>query len=186
MLHPHRNASRAQRRLGPLARVAMLCAAWLPAIVGCQPAGESSATSGEVASPTGEEEETPLTPDDVPLPVDYADAVRRLCEYRDAVRQAIASGHLHDAHRPLDETTIALERLPAIAKTSGVPRRDWETIVVAGDDLAEALAAVHEAIDAGQSPDYEARAPAIDGALQRLQRIAKQAAIEPDSQGTRP
>lgn len=172
-----------QRRM--FARATIACAALLlPSGGGCQPEDGPTKSAGAVAP--AEEEETPLTAADVPLPADYADAVKRLDDYHDAIRQAIASGHFHDAHRPLDETSIALERLPAIAKASGVPRRDWEAIVVAGDDLGEALASIHDAIDAGRPPDYETQAPAIDRALQQLRSIAKQTAIETDSQGTKP
>lgn len=171
-----------QRRM--FARATIACAALLlPSCGGCQP--EDGPTKSADVAPS-EEEETPLTAADVPLPADYADAVERLDDYHHAIREAIASGHFHDAHRPLDETNIALERLPSIAKASGVPRRDWETIVVAGDDLGEALATIHDAIDAGRTPDYETQAPAIDGALQQLRSIAKQTAIEADSQGTKP
>lgn len=178
---------RAHRRFGLLPHALMLCAVLLLAVGGCQQTAPSAAAGDDVAAQREEEEEAPLTAADVPLPADYADAVKRLFEYRDAVRQAVSSGHLHDAHRPLDETTIALERLPAIAKASGVPRRHWESLVVAGDNLAEALAVIHEAIDAGDSPDYEKHAPAIDDALQRLQAVATHALAEPDlSEGKKP
>jgi hypothetical protein len=138
---------------------------------GCHETATSSerATGGAVQP---EEEEAPITAADVPVPGSYAEAVQRLEQYRDQVKQAISSGKLHDAHRPLDETNIALERLPGIARSSDVPRSEWEAIVVAGDDLAEALGAIHEAIDAGQSPDYAAQAGAIDDALRRLRAVS--------------
>lgn len=166
--------------------VAVVCASMLLAVhAGCQQSATSSDTAGDTpALVDNEEEETPITAADVPLPADYADAVKRLFEYREAVRRAVASGHLHDAHRPLDETNIALERLPAIAKASGVPRRKWETIVVAADDLAEALDAIHADIDAGRSPDYEAHAPAIDDALHRLETITDKSVLKTDSTET--
>lgn len=173
-----------QRRM--FARATIACAAMLsPSCGGCQPE-DGPTKSANAAAPDEAEEETPLTAADVPPPADYADAVKRLDDYHDAIRRAIASGHFHDAHRPLDETNIALERLPAVAKASGVPRRDWEAVVTAGDDLGEALASIHDAIDAGRSPDYETHAPAIDGALQQLRSLAKQAAIKADSPGTKP
>lgn len=173
------------RRFGMLARASILCAVMLSAASGCRQAATSPATTDDAAV-AGKQEETPITAADVPMPDDYAAAVKRLGEYRDAIRQAVSSGRSHDAHRPLDETNIALERLPSIAKASGVPRSDWETIVVAGDDLAEAMAVIHEAIDAGQSPDYEAHAAAIDGALQRLRAIVEHAPSKADSEGQNP
>jgi hypothetical protein len=143
----------------------------LLAASGCH---QTATSSENEAASHADEEEPPITAADVPMPANYAEAVERLCEYRDAIREAVTSGQPAAAHRPLDETNIALERLPALARSSGVPRRDWETVVVAGDDLGEALGAIHETIDANQLPDYAAHAEAIDDALARLQRIAEQ------------
>ncbi|MGH7135094.1 MAG: hypothetical protein ACREHD_05095 [Pirellulales bacterium] len=126
------------------------------------------------AASHADEEERPITSGDVPIPANYAEAVERLCQYRDAIREAVATKQPAKAHRPLDETNIALERLPALARSSGVPRRDWETVVVAGDDLGEALGAIHEMIDANQLPDYAMHAKTIDDALARLQAAAKE------------
>lgn len=180
MTNTEKNDSHASRWFAVPGRVTTVCAALLLAVsAGCQQAATSSETAVRDAAQV-EEEEAPITAADVPLPTGYVDAVQRLYEYRDAIRKAVSSGHLHDAHRPLDETNIALERLPMIAKASGVPRQKWEAIVVAGDDLAEALAVIHEAIDAGQSPDYQAHAPAIDDALHRLQVVAEKPARQPD------
>lgn len=137
-------------------------------LCGCnQGAMAPHAQTAEVASDAGGEE-APVTEADVPMPADYAEAIERLCGYRDAIQKAVDSGQLHDAHRPLDETNIAIERLPALARSSGVPRNDWEQVVVAGEDLAEALDEIHSQIDAGQKPDYAAHAAAIDEALARL------------------
>ncbi len=143
---------------------------------GCRPAGvpEKPQTEATTASET-EPEEEPITAADVPLPADYVEAVQRLGGYRDAIRNAVLEGKLHSAHKPLDETNIALERLPTIARSSKVPRRDWEAIVEAGDDLGEALGEIHEAIDAGQSPDYTLHAKTIDDALARLAAIGNHA-----------
>ncbi|HET6881124.1 MAG TPA: hypothetical protein VFI31_13270 [Pirellulales bacterium] len=145
--------------------------------VGCHQAATSSEhANGGAVQP--DEEETPITAADVPVPASYGEAVQRLEQYRDEVKQAVSSGKLHDAHRPLDETNIALERLPGIARASGVPPRDWETVVVAGDDLGEALAVIHERIDAGQSPNYATHSAAIDDALGRLRAVAGQQGAE--------
>ncbi|HEV3005369.1 MAG TPA: hypothetical protein VGX78_12965, partial [Pirellulales bacterium] len=81
--------------------------------------------------------------------------------------------HVGKAHRPLDETNIAIERLPAIARSDRVPRRQWEEVVSAGEDLGEALDEIHTQIDAGRKPDYAAHAEAIDNALARLQAITQ-------------
>ncbi|HVX15042.1 MAG TPA: hypothetical protein VHC22_27875 [Pirellulales bacterium] len=139
---------------------------------GCRPSTFREQTQPEaVAASETEEEAPPVTAADVPVPKDYVEAVQRLGAYRDAIRDSVLQGDPAKAHRPLDETDIALERLPALARSSGVRRRDWEAIVEAGDDLGEALGAIHAAIDAGQSPDYATYAKDIDDALARLEAL---------------
>lgn len=148
-------------------------------VAGCaRPASSESLGNPDVAAGSvgddaktaanADKEDVPITEADVAMPADYQEAVRRLGAFRDAIREAVASGRLGKAHRPLDETDIVLNRLPEIARASGVPRRDWERVVVAGEDLGESLAEIHTDIDAGRSPDYAARAEAIDDALARL------------------
>jgi hypothetical protein len=132
---------------------------------GCNEAGPSPAASTATAA---DPDDVPITEADVPMPAGYTEAVERLCDYRDAIRQAVELGHPSEAHRPLDETNIAIERLPAIARSSGVPPRNWEQIVTASEDLGEALDEIHSQIDAGGKPDYAPRAEAIDSALARL------------------
>jgi hypothetical protein len=145
--------------------VLVLCGCKEPVLTGqMQPVTEAS-----VADP----DDLPITEADVPVPADFAEAVERIGGYRDAIRQAVESGRLADAHRPLDETNIAVDRLPSIARSSDVPRRDWEQVVVVGEDLAEALDEIHTDIDAGRTPDYAARAEAIDSAIGRLQAVAE-------------
>lgn len=116
----------------------------------------------------------PITEADVPLPADYAVAVKQLAEYCDAIREAIASGQPVRAHRPLDETNIAIDRLPGIARASGVPRRFWEQIVVKSEDLSEAIGEIHNEIDAHRAPDYSTRAKTIDDSLATLKAIANE------------
>jgi hypothetical protein len=141
---------------------------------GSKETGLSSETNPATsAAAPADPDDVPLTEADVPTPAGYAEAVERLYGYRDAICQAVESGHLSRAHRPLDETNIAIERLPAIARSSGVPRRDWEQVVTAAEDLVEALDEIHSQIDAGNKPDYASRAEAIDSALARLKAITQ-------------
>lgn len=108
------------------------------------------------------------------MPRDYTSTVERLRECRDAIRQAVETGDLESAHYPLDEIDWLLNRLPEIARGSHVPRRSWEQVVVAGDDLGESLAEMHAEIDAGRSPKFADRADAIDEALARLEAVRQQ------------
>jgi len=106
------------------------------------------------------------------LPSSYLKAVARLHECRDAISDAISSGDFEKAHHPLDETDWLLNWLPELARASGVPRRDWEQVVVAGDDLGESLGEIHADIDAGHTPDFASRAATIEYALTRLQDVS--------------
>lgn len=141
---------------------------------GCKETALSGQTQPAVnAAPGAEPDEVPVTAADVPIPADFAEAIERLEGYRAAIRQAVESGELEQAHRPLDETNIAIDRLPDIARTSGVPRRLWEEVVTAGEDLQEALDEIHTTIDAGSTPDYQGHATDIDNALARLKAVAE-------------
>ncbi|OYV87724.1 MAG: hypothetical protein B7Z73_09695 [Planctomycetia bacterium 21-64-5] len=142
-------------------------------ICGCKESSLPARTQPTTnATPKADEEDTPITEAEVPMPANYAEAVESLSGYRDAIRNAIASGRLKDAHRPLDATDIAVDRLPGIARASGVPRRHWEQIVTSSEDLREALDEIHSQIDAHHKPDYALHAQAIDEALARLQAVA--------------
>jgi hypothetical protein len=141
---------------------------------GCKETALSGQTQPAVeAAPSTDSDDVPITAADVPVHADFAEAIERLESYRDAIRQAVESGHLGKAHRPLDETNIAVDRLPDVARSSGVPRRLWEEVVTAGEDLQEALDEIHTAIDAGRTPDYHAHAAVIDEALARLKAVAE-------------
>lgn len=148
----------------------------LAALVGCQPVA-SSATSDVAKPEAADPNDVPITEADVDLPVSYPIAVERIAGFRDAIRAAVESGHHGRAHRPLDEADIVLRRLPEIARDSGVPRRSWEQVVVASEDLNELWGEIHTAIDAHQTPDYAARRNAIDDAVERLARVKSQTKV---------
>ncbi|HEX5445368.1 MAG TPA: hypothetical protein VFW87_16200 [Pirellulales bacterium] len=148
----------------------------LAMLAGCQPVA-STAMSGSAHTGNIDPDDVPITEADVAMPGDYAAAVERLSEFRDAIRGAITSGDHGRAHRPLDEADIVLRRLPEIARDSGVPRRCWEQIVVASEDLNELWGEIHTAIDAHQPPDYTARQKAIDDAVARLQSVTRETQI---------
>lgn len=142
-------------------------------LCGCRESSLTAQTQSRAEDlPRTDDENVPITEADVPMPGDYAEAVERLGGYCEAIREAVASGHPRHAHRPLDESNIAIERLPAIARATGVPRRLWEQVVTSSEDLAEALGEIHTEIDAHRAPDYDARAKTIDDALAALSAIA--------------
>jgi len=115
--------------------------------------------------------DVPITEADIKLPANYAEALPRIKEYRDSIRQHIEAGTPDHAHRALDELDIVLNKLPSIAKTSGVPIDHWEAINIASRDLRNAFNQLHSAIDEKRKPDYTAVADPIDKAIARLEQV---------------
>lgn len=158
--------------------VVVLCLATSAAAIGCKRASTGAETPPENSAA---EEEAPFDPSAVKMPADYREALVRIGGYRDQIRDAIANKDLMKAHHPLDEADLVLNRLPEIARDSGVPRRDWEQVVVAAEDLNERFGELHAAIDAGQAPDYAALQQPIDDALARLTKVSARTS-SPDKQ----
>lgn len=148
----------------------------LALFAGCQPVA-SSATTDTAHSGSVDPGDVPVDETDVQRPADYPAAVRRIETFRDAIQAAVESGDLEQAHHPLDEADFVLRWLPDIARDSGVPRRHWEQIVVASEDLNEVWGEIHSAIDAHLTPDYAVRQTAIDDALGRLQRVTRESQV---------
>lgn len=148
----------------------------LAALVGCQPVA-SSATNDVANLDVVDPDDIPITEADVEMPADYTSAVQRTRAYRDAIRTAIQNGKPSKAHRPLDEADLVLRRLPEIARDSGVPRRYWEQIVVASEDLNELWGEIHAKIDAHQTPDYSSLQEAIDDAVDRIASVERQTEV---------
>lgn len=154
---------------------------WLAAVaatLGCRDASTGAETSPEESAA---EEEPPFDPRAVKMPADYREALVRIGGYRDQIRDAIASRELMKAHHPLDEADLVLNRLPEIARDSGVPRRHWEQVVVAAEDLNERFGELHAEIDAGRTPSYAALKQPIDDAIARLAKVSAQSSL-PDTQ----
>ena len=114
-----------------------------------------------------------ITEADVKMPASYADALPQIQSYRDTIRTAIEAGTPGKAHRSLDELDIVLDKLPSIAKDSGVPIEQWETINTAARDLRNLFNQVHSAIDEMREPDYKAVAEPIDQAIAKLEQVTQ-------------
>ncbi|HVC96678.1 MAG TPA: hypothetical protein VND64_23575 [Pirellulales bacterium] len=142
-------------------------------VSGCGPA--APAASGVPSQPTTEAngKDVPITDADVKMPEGYAEAVERIDGYCETVRKAIEDGHPHGAHRALDEMDIVLNRLPEIARDGGVPKRHWEQVVVAGEEIRDLLNEIHAAIDDNRAPDYAAVANRVDAALASLAEVSR-------------
>ena len=114
-----------------------------------------------------------ITEADVKMPANYADALPQIQGYRDTIRQAIEAGTPSKAHRSLDELDIVLNKLPAIAKASGIPKEQWETVNATAQELRNSFNQLHSAIDANREPDYKAVAEPIDQAIARLEQVTQ-------------
>ncbi len=112
--------------------------------------------------------DVPITEADVQMPANYAEAVTRIQGYRDAIRSAATGAEPELAHRPLDELDIVLNRLPEIARDSGVPKQQWEAINTGARELRNLFNQVHAAIDEHHEPDYAAVAQPIDEQIAKL------------------
>jgi len=112
--------------------------------------------------------DVPITEADVQMPANYAEAVTRIQSYRDAIRTAATGADPELAHRPLDELDIVLNRLPEIARDSGVPKQQWEAINTGARELRNLFNQVHAAIDEHRKPDYAAVAQPIDEQIAKL------------------
>ena len=64
-----------------------------------------------------------------------------------------------------------MNKLPSIAKDSGIPNEKWETINTAAQELRNAFNELHSAIDAKREPDYKAVAEPIDQAIAKLEQV---------------
>lgn len=136
----------------------------LVALVGCaqKPAAQTAAHNPD---------DVPITEADVKLPASYAAALPRIAAYRDTIRGAIEAGTPGKAHRSLDELDIVLNKLPSIAKQSGIPNEQWETVNTAAQELRKLFNQVHSAIDENREPDYQAVAEPIEGAIEKLEQV---------------
>lgn len=124
------------------------------------------------------EEDAALTEADIDMPRDYASALARLQSYRQQILEALAEGHAHEAHQPLDEMDIVITKLMYIARDSGVPRGDWEEVNLARRELRAQFDLAHAAIDQEQPVDRAALEQSTVAPLERLSAIV---AKVPDS-----
>ncbi len=153
---------------------------WAVALVACAAlttgCGPVAPTASEVVAPPATEageEDVPITEADVKMPAGYAEAVERIDGYCQTVRKAIEDDHPHRAHRALDELDIVLNRLPEIARDGGVPKKHWEQVVVAGEEIRDLLNEIHAAIHENRAADYSAVADRVNAALASLAVVAQ-------------
>lgn len=158
-------------------RAALVLCFGSPLLSGCganepapQPAAQSAPTVAESAP--SDPDDVPITEADVEMPANYDAALERIKEYRDSIRSAVEGGTASKAHRPLDELDIVLNKLPSIARDSGVPKEKWEAVNTTARELRDSFNQVHSAIDEKREPDYGAVAEPIEQAIKRLEDVS--------------
>jgi hypothetical protein len=141
-------------------------------LFGCS--GQEAAQPPNVATPTTvhDPDDVPITEADVKMPVNFADAIPRIKIYREVIRSAVEAGTPAKAHRSLDELDIVLNKLPVLARDSGIPKEAWETINTTAREMRNLFNQVHSAIDEGRTPDYVAIAAPVDKAIERLESVS--------------
>src|SRR5260221_11921187 len=77
------------------------------------------------------------------MPAGYAEALPQIKSYRDTIRSAIEAGTPSKTHRSLGELDIVLNKLPAIAKASSVPKEQGEGVKTTGQELRNFFNPVH-------------------------------------------
>src|SRR4029079_12470011 len=136
---------------------------------GCGQAGPSKSTPAPVHDP----DDVPITEADVQMPATFAEAIPRIKTYRDTIRNAVAAGTPGQAHRSLDELDIVLDKLPSIAKDSGVPKEQWETVNTTAQELRGLFNQLHSQLDKKGDPDNKAVGEPIDQAIAKLEQVTK-------------
>jgi hypothetical protein len=143
----------------------------MAAAPGCRPSAE--AAHGDHQQEHGEEHGTEAEHAH-DIPTDYRQAIAQIQTGSERIAKAIHSGDFEAAHEPLDEIDPIIGQLMPIAKQSGVPRKDWETVNIARRELRAEFDKLHAKIDAGERPDYSAAQGTIEDRLKRLQSVADQ------------
>lgn len=135
--------------------------------LGCGKSTAPPATPHSEADP----QEEAITEADFDFPENYAAAITQIKGYRGAIQAAVDQGQPANAHRPLDELDIVLDKLPSIAKASKIPIEQWETINLTARELRNLFNQVHAAIDEHRPPDFQDVAQPINEAIAKLEQV---------------
>jgi hypothetical protein len=176
-----RRARRGEKKGFPMKKmslIVLLSAFCVSFVVGC---GSNSSPAPNDTVQTEMDAAAP-DPHDIPLTDEqkealrqglqnYPDAVAKINSYRDAIRDAVSAGTPTQAHRPLDELDVVLEHMPEVARSSNIPKTQWETVNTSAQALRDSFNKLHAQIDAGEQSSYEAVAADIDAAISRLESV---------------
>jgi len=141
-------------------------------LLGCGDKAPMSRSESPGTASVPDSHDVPITEADVQMPAGYAEAIPRIRAYRDTIRTESQGATPAKAHRALDELDIVLNKLPTLARDSGVPKEHWEAINTGARELRNLFNQVHSAIDERRKPDYAAVAEPIEKGIARLAEFA--------------
>jgi len=165
--------------LNKLVPAALLSLCSLAVLAGCS---SDKPAADDTKKTTADDKKKEVDPHDVPLTeaeisklkaetAKYADALSHIQKYKTTIQESITAGTPEKGHRALDNLDVVLERLPEAAQNSKVPKDNWQAVNEASQALRDAFNKLHEAIDAGEKPDYAAAADGIDAKLRTLTEL---------------
>ncbi len=158
----------------------------LVGVVGC-----SRPQQDKVAKPGSDkpaaEKKGDYNPHDVPITEEqkaelrkqtakFPDAVVKVKEFRNATEAETKNGipqNPHNAHQALDKADLLLQWLPGIARDSGVPVEQLETVTTTANDLRTLFEQVHQNIDNKKDPNFAGVAAEIDKKIAELEKVSK-------------
>lgn len=152
-------------------------------VAGCGKSPDKSTSDGKT-----EKSKTPgkhADPHDIPLTQEekdqlkkdvatYQKALAHIKQYRDTIKKETTGGVPAKAHRSLDKLDLVLEWLPEIAQKSNIPKDQWATIGSNAQKLRELFNKVHQNIDDGNPPNYEAVDADIEKSIKALEAVKTQ------------
>jgi hypothetical protein len=106
----------------------------------------------------------------------YPDAIAKIKEFRNQTETETKNGipkNPFKAHQALDKTDLLLQWLPGVARDSGVPSEQWETVTTTANNLRTLFEQVHQNIDNKKDPNFAGVAAEIDKEIAQLESIAK-------------
>lgn len=135
-----------------------------------KPAAEDTGDYNPHDVPVTEQQKTELRKEAAKFP----DAVAKLKEFRNAAEAETKNGipqNPHNAHQVLDKADLLLQWLPGIARDSGVPAEQLETVTTTANDLRTLFEQVHQNVDDKKDPNFAGVAAQIDEKIRQLEKV---------------
>jgi hypothetical protein len=158
------------------------------AVAGCgQAKKEDKKTAKTGSDKTVAQDKGDYNPHDVPITDEqkaelkkqtakFPNAVAKVKEFRNATEAETKNGipqNPYKAHQALDQADLLLQWLPGIARDSGVPADQFESVTTTANDLRTLFEQVHQNIDNKKDPNFAAVAGEIDQKIGQLEKISK-------------